>query len=245
MNAREMRNLQAFRNQVGHVRLHRLGARSRQVETMCSQLETCIAKLEQLASDVSLAQKTALKGTQVKLWRRRLRNGSLRPLAYAAKADLKLQLHVPHAEDKNALYIEAGEEFERVLRPHLDALVANGQDEDCLDILKHSTEQLTLYTREQSNAAINLKRLNREEDAELAGARAIAKKLHGAMLALSEHDPRLLGAWIKRKRIPKRPGGHKRKRGGHLEHDKRRAKPDRSPTGRPTEFNQSPEIPGS
>ena len=243
MNARETRTLQAFKNQVGHVRLHHLAQKSRQVERACIELEGCIARLEQVAPQVSLAQKMALKGTNVKLWRRRLRNGSLRPLAYAAKADLKLDLHVPHAEDKNAKYIEAGVEFERALRPHLDVLVANGQEEDCLDVLHHSTEQLSLHTRQQSDAALNLKRLNKEEDAELTRAREIAKKLHGAMLALSEEDPRLLSAWIKQKRIPKRPGGHKRKVGGHLKHDKRRAKPDRSPTGRPTEFNQTPEIP--
>ena len=85
MDARETRSLVAFKKQVGHIRHYGLGDKSPKVEAQCSKLEASIPRLERLAGDVHLAQKTALRGRNVKLWRNRLRNRSLRGLAYAAK----------------------------------------------------------------------------------------------------------------------------------------------------------------
>src|SRR5579862_6191058 len=106
MNAVEQRTLQAFKNQVGHARQHGLDKKSRKVSAECRKLDACIARLMQTDKDISLAQKVAFKGKTIKLWRRRLRNRSLRPLAYAAKADLKIKLVAPHAEASNDTYIQ-------------------------------------------------------------------------------------------------------------------------------------------
>jgi len=238
----KLRTVEAFKKQIGHVRQHRFGQKSRQVEAACANLDASLRRLNPLIAEVARLQITTPKGDTIKLWRRALRNRSLRVLAPAAKAHLHLKLKVPHKEASNAAYIRAGEQFAEQLRPHLATLIANGMDDDCLDVLKQRTAKLKVWVTQQSRGARRLREVGDQEKAELRRARDLAGALHGTMLDLCEDDPSLLDAWNAARRIPKRIGP-KRETGGHLKADKRKAKRDRSPTGRPFDFEEPLEIP--
>lgn len=233
----KLRTIEAFKNQVAYVRHHRFGERSRQVKIACDNLDTSVRRLNELIPEVRRLQGLAKKGETVKQWRRALRNRSLRPLSYAAKAHLHIKLTAPHHEASNAAYVQAGEHFAQVLRPHLATLIAKGMDEDCLEVLENSTAKLKQWTTQQSSSARQLRQVAKGEKAEMANARALARTLHGAMLALSEDNPAILEGWNEARRIPGRIG-QKRQVGGHAKAEARRAKPDRSPTGKPHDWNE-------
>lgn len=233
----KLRTVESFKNQVGFVRLHRVGEKSRQVDAACGNLETAVRRLSELVSEVTRLQAASPKGEMVKKWRLALRNRSLLALAPNAKAHLGLKLKVPHKEASNAEYIKAGEQFATALRPHWAALVANGMDDDCLDVLENSTAKLRYWTTEQSTVARRLREAQREEKAAMTRARLLARSLNGVMVAFCEDNRHLLGGWNEARRVPKRIG-QKRGVGGHLKSEARKAKRDRSPKGRPADWDQ-------
>lgn len=233
----KLRTVEAFKNQIRHIRFHRIAAKSRHVDKACANLEACVARLESLIAEESRLHVASQHGETVKKWRAALRNRSLRPLAGEAKAHLHLKLKVPHKEASNAAYIEAGELFAKTLRPHVRVLVENGMDEDCLEVLANSTAKLKQWTTQQSVASRKLDEVSKEAKIEMTHARELAGALNGAMVALGADDPDLLKSWNEARRIPRRIG-QKREWGGHLKADKRKAKRDRSPKGRPFDFDE-------